>query len=159
MTGVYTFTVQNEDFTTKTEEIPVGVDERGYVATPDGDDDETRVCQIRGHFVQESFDADVKGYSQSRIYVTNMGLTTLPLFYDKAALDAAGIPSKVFEVPGAVAKVLGRDATALVESALTRVAVALEPTLGLMVDNGDAAPAAVLAAGHAGPVGLTLIRK
>lgn len=152
MTGVYTISTQNEDFTTTTQEFSIGVDERGRLQ----DDDEGRVCQVAGQFIQESFDADRKGYSQSRLYVTQMGLTTVPLFYDKAVLDAAGVPTKIFEVPEGARRVLGKDVTEAFERFAARAA---EPVLGLMIDNAQVAPELVMGAARASPVGVTLIRK
>jgi hypothetical protein len=154
LTGVYTLATQKEDFTVDAQEIKVGVDGKGHMKVAGlnktGDEDESRLCSIGGYYVQESFNADTKGYEQSRLYVTGMGITTVPFFFDKAGLDADGIPNATFEVPDAAAKLVHR---------FSKFLTGEETTLGLMVDNANVYPEAVMRHSYAAPVGVTLFRK
>jgi len=163
-TGVYTFSTQDDQFKTTTTAINI-TDEQGKGQltrrTAGGDEQESRVCQVGGQIVEETFNEDVKGYQQMRLYVTGMGLTELPLFYDKAELDQAGIPSQVFELPEQARQLLGPKLTRGVEAVAAHVlsAVAADKPTGLMVDNADVSPEALMSHAKAGPVGLTLLRR
>jgi hypothetical protein len=166
LTGTYTISVQADDFTTQTSEIVVeaAATRNGHAIikrTADGNEEESLVCEVGGHFIQESFNEAVKGYSQERLYVTGMGLTVLPVFFDRQALTDAGIAAKIIEIPEGVRGVVGTRAAAMLEGAATWLARLGDdevPT-GLYVHNEDVAPAALMRHSLAGPVGVTLLRK
>ena len=170
ITGVYTVSTQKDDFSVDTQTLKIGVDQKGVFSKKgpslkDGGE-ESRLCEINGQFIQEGFNAEVQGYEQSRVYITGMGITVTPLFYDKAALDAVGIPNATFQVPHAAAQVLGPKASALMSHALAHLAATAAaildgeaPTTGLMVQNELVKAEAVMARSYAAPVGLTYLRK
>jgi len=163
-TGVYTVSTQDDQFKTTTTTITV-TNELGkgqlIRRAAGGDEQDSRVCQVDGQIVEETFNKDVKGYQQMRLYVTGMGLTELPLFYDKAELDQAGIPSQVFELPEQARQLLGPKLTHDVEALATHVlsVFAADKPTGLMVDNASVSPEALMSHAKAGPVGLTLLRR
>jgi hypothetical protein len=167
--GTYTFTLQNEDWSATTQEITIeaAADGRLKRTRADGASEESRLCQVNGHFVSESFNEDAKGYSQSRLYVTGMGITELPVFFDRPALDAAGIETLVVEMPETLARAAKRVARfALGEGRLAAWLGAArdgdgddEPRLALIIRNEAVDGRALMRHSKAGPVGLTLLRK
>jgi hypothetical protein len=162
LTGVYTLSVQNDDFTTQTTEIEVLPQRNGHgiIKRRDGDEEASAVCQVGGHFIQESLDEATGGYTQERLYVTGMGLTTLPVFYDRQALADAGITAKVIEVPQGVRRVVGAHVAGMAEALAARAVAALgESVPGLLVHNETTPAAQLMSYGLAGPLGLTLLRK
>src|SRR4051812_17810140 len=64
VTGDYTFSVQNEDFTVSTTEIQITGTHGGHVfkSSSLGDDSESRLCQVGGFVIDESFVDIVQGY-------------------------------------------------------------------------------------------------
>lgn len=162
ITGTYSLSTQNEDFSVKTEEYQVLAAPNGTmkVLTDDGED-EGRVCQVNGHFIQESYRDDVQGYEQQRLYVTGMGLTVLPVFYDKALLDQAGIPTKIFTMPESARRILGVDASKALVGTAERVVswLGAEERFGLMIDNAAVDPRALMHFSFGSPAGLTMLRR
>ncbi len=163
MTGTYTFSIQHEDFTTETQQFTIeysAATKTAHWLTAAGDDSESRICQVGGQLVSEEKDDTTGFYQQDRLYVTGMGLSFQPLFYDKAALDDAGVTYKIFEVPQGAAKILGKRVTTFAEIWLNRAASLVdEPTLGLVVANDRISSDAVMSYAKAGPIGLTFLRQ
>lgn len=163
MTGTYTLSIQREDFTTQTQEITIDYSQATkamHWQTADGNENNSRICQIGGQLVSEEMDEATSFYQQDRLYVTGMGVSLLPIFYDRAALDEAGVSSKIFEVPEDAARVLGKRVTTFAETWVNRAASWLdEPTLGMVVANEQLSGDALMSYAKAGPIGLTLLRK
>lgn len=163
ITGVYSMSLQDDDFNVQTTEYEVMFNANGRLAkvAANGDAEESRICQVGAYTINESFDATVGAYEQQRLYVTNMGLTFLPQFYDRTALDALAVPYKIFDMPEDARSFLGAKISNFVESVVTRVALALdeEANKGLLIDNTKVSDATLSSASHAGPVGYTLLRK
>lgn len=162
LTGVYTISVQKDDFTAETQTITIGVGKSGRTLLwhkADGDE-ESSICAIGGYFIQESYEEKVHGWSQSRLYVTGMGLSIVPLFYDKASLDTAGIPNKIIELPEGARTLLGVRLSRLVETAASHVrAIFDQAASGLVVDNHGIPGAQLMRHALPGPVGLNLFRQ
>lgn len=166
ITGDYTLSIQNEDFSVKTEKITISSKGKGRIAmknltTGDAKED-VSVCEVNGFYIQESLNEAVSGYEQERLYVTGMGLTVSQVFFDKLSLEAAGIEAKTFEVPENAAAVLGPVATQVIErfgNGAAALVSGKEAILGLMIDNRNTSAKAVMNHSYASPVGLTLLRK
>lgn len=162
LTGTYTLSFQHEDFTTQTQEFKIDYSADGKKARifSDEGEDEGRICEIGGQVLLESVD-DATGYfQQDRLFVTGMGLTILPVFYDKASLDAAKIRNKVFVVPEDAAKRLGPVATTFAEKWVNRaMALVDEEVLGLVVINEGVRARDLMSHAKTGPVGLTYLRR
>ena len=88
-----------------------------------------------------------------------MGLTTMPIFYDKAALDASGVPSVVVDLPDSVRKAFGGTFAALIDRG-ARLVATVGGGKGLVVDNRGI-PEAILLRNysHTSFVGVTLLRQ
>ena len=164
LTGTYTVTLQRDDFTTYTQVFDVRDEGDGRISRLNrstGVLESSEVCSIGGYTITETWSDEATAYSHDRLYVTGMGITSLPVFFDKASLDAAGIKSKVIKMPDGARRVMGDTLANWAETAATRVAQVFdgEPTLGLLVDNSDVSPSELMRHSYAGPVGITLLRK
>ncbi len=167
LTGTYTLSLQNEDFSTTTQEFDVRysnvkgqllLKEEGKAVTT------SNLCSINGYIVQESFDDEIGYYSQERLMITGMGLSFSPIFFDRNELVAAGVPVEVVELPGKIYGMLalGLDVAkkeGFVGAMSKMISGITDPIPALIVDNSNQTSSVVFGAAKTGPVSLNLLRK
>ena len=162
LTGVYTLSTQADDFSTATVELKIGMGETGQLAmsSTDGSSSQAQVCNVDGETLIESYDDTVGAYQQMRFFVTGLGITELPLFFDKATLDAAGVTTKIIDVPDGMKRLIGAKLSGRLAAVLTRLAPLVKGTTpGLLVDNRGIPETVLLRHARTSPAGVSLLRR
>lgn len=167
LTGTYTLSLQNEDFSTTTQEFDIRysnvkgqllITEEGKAVTA------SSLCSVNGYFVQETFNEDIGYYSQERLMITGMGLSFSPIFFDRNELVSAGVRVEIIEVP---AKIFGILALGLdvakkegFSGALSKIiSDVTDPIPALIINNSNISSNVVFASAKTGPASLNLLRK
>ena len=167
ITGVYTLNMRGHDFSISQSTFSIIPDSKSKngsfkMLSDDGSNDEdTTICNIGGVYVMEKKDKDV-GYSQGRLYISQVGLHFVPNLFDKAALDAAGIPNKILVIPARLRSMMGDKLATSVEQVITRVATHFtddDSTEALQIDNTSVPAVKLVPFAKPASYGFTLYRE
>lgn len=166
LTGTYTLSLQNEDFSTVTQEWDVRYNaaaKKMSMINATGEDEEWSVCSARGMIIQESLNEDLGLYEQQRMVVTGFGLIFAPLFYDRNELTQTGVATHIIEIPARLKKLAHKIASDLSTRGLKETVVRLldndEPVAAMVIENSGTDTNAVLGTAKTGAISLNLIRK
>jgi hypothetical protein len=163
VTGIYQINTRNtSNFGVETGIIEITDNEskQSYKLKRD-DDSEMILCNVGGKYIVESYDEDLKAFSQGRFYVSQVGLHFNPVMYDKVLLDAAGVPNKLVAVPSKMRQIIGEKWSARIDG-LTQKLLTLvgeEENMALVIDNSGHSAGQILQYSKPAFYGITLFRK
>lgn len=149
--GVYEYTTQDaETFVTSTDVVDLSggkmTAKLGKVVGANLDN--TRTCKIGDIYVNEEFNEDVQGYAHWAIHADDRGLEFRRIFFDAAGLENAGVKYKIFEMPETMAKTAQKVLSAAHRFGKKLGLVEEDKKLGIMVDNADQSPEAIMSHAH-----------
>lgn len=153
--GNYTISLQDDEYDVNVTEFAIKQLDGSLQLALNGDETKVQLCSWQnGWTVSQSKDKETGLYSYSRVTVTNIGYLSQPIFFDRAALTASNIPSKI---------VTSESFGLLSNFPLTapQVRANLGETLKdmLIIDNSGINWRLVTKAAHSAPGGFFLVRQ
>jgi hypothetical protein len=152
--GQYSLAIQDQDYNVAVTEFEVTNSTNSISLKSASLDEQGVLCSWQnGWTVAQQKDADTGGYKYSRVSVTSTGMSWQPIVFDRAGLNAAGIPTTIIKSEGH--QLLSK--LPLLQSFGT---LGLSDSINAMIiDNSNTDWRSVTKFSHSSPGGLILVRK